>query len=466
MTTAGNAIPTAAGARPLLGHLLPLLRDPLGFLASLPEQGDVVQVRIGPTSVVILCDPQLMHDVLRNDRVFDKGGQMFDRYRESLGDGLGTCPHSRHRRQRRLVQPAFHPDRMPGYTEIIATQTATQVSAWREGQVLDVMAETTALAARNVAAALFSDALTPAARAQIAQDLATIMAGIFRRMMTPPPLDRLPTPNTRRYFQACARLRRTIDDALAQRQATGTDHGDLLSMLLTARDDDGRGLSDAEISDQAVTFLMGGAETVGCTLSWALHMLTQHPGLEQRLHQEVDTVLAGRRAGYTDLPRLELTRRLVDETLRRYPPAWIVTRKVTTDTEISGHHVSAGTTLIYSPYLIHQRPDLYPAADHFDPDRWAPERPQPPRHGFIPFGTGARKCIGEQFGLIETTLALATITSRWQLRPIPDGARVRPKLVATLIPRELRLKTTIRTPAHPSAAQAADIPPRESDDQP
>ncbi|MFD7030220.1 cytochrome P450 [Streptomyces sp. NPDC059917] len=447
MTTAGNPIPTAAGARPLVGHLPPLIRDPLGFLASLPKQGDVLQVRVGPTSVVVLCDPHLMHEVLRNDRIFDKGGQMFDRYRESLGDGLGTCPHSRHRRQRRLVQPAFHPDRMPGYTEIIATQTATQVSAWREGQILDVMAETTALAARNVAAALFSDALTPTARTQIAQDLATIMAGIFRRMLTPPLLDRLPTPGTRRYFQACTRLRRTIDDTLAQRRATttGSDHGDLLSMLLAARDDDGRGLTDAEISDQAVTFLMGGAETVGCTLSWALHTLTASPDLEQRLHQEVDTVLDGRRPEHADLAKLELTRQVVDETLRRYPPAWIVTRKVTTDTAISGHPVSAGTTVVYSPYLIHQRPDLHPLPGHFDADRWTPERAQPPRHGFIPFGTGPRKCIGEQFGLIEATLALATIASHWRLTPPPGTDRVRPKLVATLIPRGLRLKATART---------------------
>ncbi|MBB5960714.1 pentalenene oxygenase [Saccharothrix tamanrassetensis] len=446
MTTV-DTMPTAAGARPLVGHLVPLLRDPLGFLASLPEQGGVVRVRVGPTSIVILCDPQLLHDVLRNDRVFDKGGQLFDRYRESLGDGLGTCPHSRHRRQRRLVQPAFHADRLPGYAEIIAEQSTAAVSAWREGQVLDVMAEMTALAARNVAAALFSDALTATARSWIAEDLATIMAGIFRRMLTPPLLDRLPTPGTRRYLHACTRLRRTINDALAARSTGGTDHGDLLSMLLAVRDSDGRGLSDAEISDQAVTFLMGGAETVGCTLSWALHMLTGHPDLEDRLHQEVDTVLAGRRAGFADLPRLHLTRRVITETLRHYPPAWLVTRRVTTDAEIDGHRVRAGTTVCYSPYLVHHRPDSYPVPDHYDPDRWAPERSQPPRQAFIPFGTGARKCIGEQFGLIETTLALATITSRWHLRPIPGGDRVRPKLVATLIPRGLRLRATARTPA-------------------
>ncbi|MFD5419119.1 cytochrome P450 [Streptomyces sp. NPDC127069] len=461
MTTAGTPIPTAAGARPVLGHLLPLLRDPLGFLTSLPPQGDAVRVRIGPTDVVVLCDPQLMHEVLRNDRVFDKGGQLFDRYRESLGDGLGTCPHSRHRRQRRLVQPAFHPDRMPGYTEIIAVQTATQVGAWREGQVLDVMAETTALAARNVAAALFSDALSPTARTRIAQDLATIMAGIFRRMLTPPPLDRLPTPATRRYFQACTRLRHTIDEALAQRRTTDTDHGDLLSMLLSARDTDGRGLTDAEISDQAVTFLMGGAETVGCTLSRALHTLTQDPGLERRLHHEVDTVLAGRRPTHADLPKLALTRQVVDETLRHYPPAWMVTRTVTADTEISGHPVQTGTTVIYSPYLIHHRPDLHPDPGHYDPDRWAPERPQPPRQAFVPFGTGARKCIGEQFGLIEATLALATITSHWHLRPLPGAGRVRPKLVATLIPRGLRLQATARTAPRP--APTTDTPPRADD---
>ncbi|MFF4012719.1 cytochrome P450 [Streptomyces sp. NPDC001717] len=444
-----SPIPTAAGGLPLLGHLVPLLRDPFGFLIRLPEQGDLVRVRLGPLQALVVCDPALVSQVLRDDRTFDKGGPVFDRSREFFGNGLATCPYGDHRRQRRLLQPAFHPARLPGYAQAATDRAAETAGAWQDGQVLDVLAVMQELTARITVDTLFSTTVAPEVLTQAVNDLNTVVGGLSVRMAIPPGLDRLPAPGNRRYQQARARLPRTLRRLVTERRAAGTDHGDLLSMLLTTRDADSgpaeQMLSDAEIIDQILTFFVGGTDTAASTLAWALHLLGQHPGIEARLHAEVDAVLDGRPAGHADLPRLELTGRIVTETLRLWPPAWVVTRTCMTDTRLGGHQIRAGATVAYSPYLLHHRGDLYPDPDRFDPDRWAPENPQPPRReAYIPFGGGARKCIGDRFGINASVLALATIAGRWRFQPLP-GMRVRPALGVFVNPHGLRMRATART---------------------
>ncbi|MFD7491118.1 cytochrome P450 [Streptomyces sp. NPDC059832] len=245
---------------------------------------------------------------------------------------------------------------------------------------------------------------------------------------------------------AHTRLRHTCDLLIAERRADGTDHGDLLSALVAARDleDGGRGMTDAEISDTILTVFLAGTETTASTLAWALDLLARHPEIEQRLHTEVDTVLRGNPASHADLPRLELTERIITETLRLYPSAWFLTRTVTHDTHLGGHPLPAGTSVAYSPYLIHHRPDLHTDPETFDPDRWDPQRPQAPRNAFIPFATGARKCIGNTFAMTEATLALATITARWSLKHLPGQPPVRPVLGASFGPGRLRMHATPR----------------------
>ncbi|WP_229914149.1 cytochrome P450 [Streptomyces capitiformicae] len=444
-----SPIPTAAGRQPLLGHLLPLLRDPLRFLARLPERGDLVRVRLGPLQALVVCDPGLTSHVLRDERTFDKGGPLSDRLREVTGNGLATCPHAEHRRQRRLIQPAFHPARFPGYAQAITARAAETTESWQDGQVLDVVAEMQGLTARITVDTLFSTTTSPDLLTQTLGDVNAILNAMPVRMMTPPPLDRLPTRSNRRYHRAQARLTRTLFRLVTERRATGTDHGDLLSMLLTARDTDSgpaeEMLSDAEIIDQVVTFFLGGADTSAAALAWALHLLGQHPEIEARLHAEADAVLGGRPATHADLPRLELAGRILTETLRLWPPGWVVTRTCTTDTQLGPHAVSAGTSIVYSPYLLHRRADLFPDPDRFDPDRWTPENPHPPRReAFIPFGVGARKCIGDRFSTTMTVLALATIAARWQLRHLP-GARVRPARGIALNPSGLRMHAISRS---------------------
>ncbi|MGW0569548.1 cytochrome P450 [Streptomyces tauricus] len=468
----------APGALPLLGHLPRLLRDPLAFLRTLPERGDLVWVRVGPWKAIVVCDPDLVHQVLLDDKTFDRGGLFYDRAREVVGNGLGTCPHDDHRRQRRLVQPAFHSSRLPGYAKAMTDTIVSVTGAWRDGQELDVHTETITLTGRVVAACLFGSALTPAATDRVLADLAATRAGITRRALMPPPLDRLPTRGNRRYHRARNRLRHTLDQVIADRRATGTDHGDLLSILLATHSPangdapTGSALSDAELSDQVVTFFPAGMETGASALAFALYLMASHPRLAEQLHAEVDTVLAGRTtADFEDLPRLELTGRFLTETLRLYPPVWIVTRTAVTSTQLGGHPVPAGTTVVHSPYLLHHRPDLFANPEAFDPERWnRPQTPRLPRGAFLPFGSGARKCVAETFALTEVTLALATIAARWQLHLVP-GHRLHPTPTAALTPRGLRLRVTARSqpPAvaapepsrDPHASQAAGHDARE-----
>ncbi|MCC2275493.1 cytochrome P450 [Streptomyces sp. ET3-23] len=451
-------IADAPGRWPVLGHAPRLLRAPLAFLTSLPAHGDLVRVRIGPATAVLVCDPELTYQVLHDDRTFDKGGPIYDHVRKAMGNGLVSCTRGQHRRQRRLCQPAFHPNRIPGYADVMAAQAAAVAGSWRDGDILDVNAEMFQISIRTVMTTLFADALPPTVLRHALDDVSSIFDGVFRQMLTPPPLDRLPTPANRRYHHARIRMRATLARAIADRRANDADHGDLLSAMLAApsREDGDDRLTDVEIADQAVTFFIGGSETVAATLSWALYLLAQHPDVADRLRAEADTVLQGRPAAHADLPSLELARRIVTETLRLWPPAWLLTRMVTSDTELGGQPLPAGTVVAYSPYLIHRRPDLYIDPDRFDPGRWE-GRQQPPREAFIPFGGGARKCIGDTFAFTEATLALATITARWSLHLLP-GQHFRPAVGATVTPRGLRMRAV----AKPQSALPGMPQPRVS----
>jgi pentalenene oxygenase len=443
-----KAVPMAPGALPLLGHLVALLRDPRGVLESLPAHGDVVGLRVGPMTTVVVCDPSLLDQVLRNDRVFDKGGLIYDQARGLLRNGLVTCLHAAHRRQRRLVQPAFHASRFDGYTRTMSAEAVAVTESWHEGQVLDVLAETRALMARITTETMFSRALPPAVLRQAVDDVIVLVSSVFRQMLVPAPLDRLPTRGNRRFRRAYAGLQRTLETVIAKRRADGTDHGDLLAAVLSARDTaaDGGGLSDTEIMDQVMTFFSAGTETTGTSLAWALHLVAQHPDIERRLHDEVDAVLAGRAPTQADLPRLEVTRRVFLEATRLWPPIWLLTRVTAVDTELGGFDVPAGATVLFSPYMIHRRPDLYPEPDRFEPDRWAYGR-EPARNAFVAFGGGARKCIGERFGIAEAVLALATIASRWRLESVPGPLVRAASRNGILYPRRLRMRVVARTSA-------------------
>jgi cytochrome P450 len=438
---------SAPGALPLVGHVLTLARKPLDFLTTLPAHGDLVRIKLGPRPAYVVCHPDLAHQILINDRTFDKGGPTFDTVRQVIGTGLATCGHRDHRRQRRLVQPAFHRDRIPGYARVMTEQITAATQPWHDGQVLDVLAVMNALAMAVTTRTLFTTQIDESTHIEIQQcatDFSTVLA---RRVIMPLELlDKIPTPGNRRFDRAQNLLRHHTGQLITNYRRAGIDHEDLLSMLLAARDDDGQGLADSEIHDQVFTFLLGGSETTSAVLSWAWHLLGCHPDIQARLHTEVDTVLNGRIADYHDIPKLELTGRIITETLRLYPPAWMVTRLTTTDTELAGQHLPAGTIVVFSPYVLHHRADIYPDPDRFDPDRWQDNTTHPlPRGEFTPFGGGARKCIGDVFAMTQATLALASIATRWQLDPLPR-TRIHPARGFILAPHSLRMRLRQRRP--------------------
>ncbi|MCP2317992.1 pentalenene oxygenase [Nocardia amikacinitolerans] len=445
MTELSREIPTAPGARPLIGHLVPFLKQPFTFLAQLPEHGDLVKIRLGPKVAVVICDPGLARKVLVDDRTFDKGGLFLEREREWLGESVATCTHSTHRHKRRLAQPAFHPKRLADYAHTMTSQIASVVDGWRSGQVLDVCPEMFTITSRVFGAAMFSSTLPAGVLHQVISDLTTTFDGTFQRTLLPDAISRVPIPGTRRYNHANRRLRTTMNDIIAERRASGIDNGDLLSALLTVhdRESDARGTIDDDVSDAVVTFFVAGTETTSSALAWVLYLLAKHPEVEAQLHAEIDSVLAGRQPDYSDMERLRVATRIVTETLRLYPPAWFFTRIVTAGVRLEPYELPVGSTVALSPYLIHRRADLYDRPDRFDPDRWLPERAAASPGAFLPFGGGARKCIGEAFGMTEVVLALVTIASRWRLQTVA-GSRVRPPLSVSLVPGGLHLRVLDR----------------------
>ncbi|MBC2900539.1 cytochrome P450 [Streptomyces cupreus] len=423
----------APGGLPLLGHALPLRRRPLEFLAALPAQGDLVEVRLGPRRMYLACHPDLVQQVLRDSRTFDKGGPMFDKVRLLTGNGLATSCWAEHRRQRRLVQPAFHQERMAGYAAVMDHEITSMLDSWQEGRVLDVHAAMQALTARVIVRTLFSTRIEDWAVDEIQRCLPVITRGFFTRMVAPLGLmEKLPTRRNREFDRALERMRNVIDQTVSS-HPTGTDHGDLLSSLLGAEDEEtGERLAGHEIHDQVMTLLMGAIETTSNTLAWTYHLLGENPETEARLHREIDSVLPGRRPGFDDLPHLGYTQRVVTEALRLYPPTWLLTRSTTCEAELAGLRLAPGTTVALSFYALGHNPALFSDPERFDPDRWLPERAKTvPRGAWNSFGGGSRKCIGDRFATIETTLVLAAVASGWRLKPHP-GPSIRPEPKASL----------------------------------
>lgn len=412
---------------PLVGHALELLRRPLEFVTSL--EGDLAEIRLGPQRAFLVRSPELLQQVLRDTRTFDKGGRVIDKVRTLMRDGLATCSYADHKRQRRMVQPAFHHSRLERYAAIMSGEIRT----WRPGPVVDVNAEIQTIAARITGRTLFSSDLGLEVVAEVQRSLDVVNRGIYRRSVAPFGLvEKLPLRRNREFRAAQRGLRDVIDGIIGAYRRSSVDHGDVLSMLLTPE------VSDAEVHDQVMTLLIAGVDTVANLLVWLIYELARNPLVEQKLHGEVDTVLGSRVAAFEDLPALEYTSAVVREGLRLHPPVWLGTRVVTADTVLGGQSMRAGTTILYSPYALHRDPSLFSAPLEFDPSR-----PKPPVSSMIAFGGGARKCIGDTYALTEAVLVLATLAARWEFRPLSD-APVRPVTQVTLSTGPLPMHATPR----------------------
>ncbi len=430
--------PTGPKASFIWGHLPEFGRDPLRFLERCArDYGDFVPLRFVNKPVCLLNTPEHIEYVLTtHNRNFRKTlGYRTPFMRRLFGQGLLTSEGEFWVRQRRLAQPAFHRDRIATYAGIIVEFAERRMAAWQAGETRDIHRDLMRLTTEVVTKTLFN-ADVP----REIDDLGNASAVVMERFTTQWSGWRilasvLPTPGAWRFERVMRRLDEFIYRLLRERRAGGKDAGDLLSMLLLARDEAGNGMSDRQLRDELTTLMVAGLDTTALALSWAFYLLSQHPAAESELFAEVQSVLNGRPPCFADLPQLVFTERVVKESLRLYPPAWLIGREAVQDCDLDGHRIRAGTSLIISPWLKHRDPRCFESPETFQPGRWHEEAVKhQPKFAYFPFGGGPRICIGSSFAMMEAVLVLATVTRKFRLTSAP-GYSVAPWPSITLQPR-------------------------------
>jgi cytochrome P450 len=430
----------------LLGlTFLAFRRDPLNFLLNAArEHGDIVYFKMGPQHVYFLNHPDLIKDVLvTNHQNFIKG-RALQRSKRLLGEGLLTSEHEFHRRQRRLAQPAFHRQRIATYGRIMTDYAEQTSGRWHDGETLDMSQEMMRLTLSIVGKTLF-DADVESEAEEIGDAMTQVME-LFNAMLLPfaELLEKLPLPQKRRFQQAKDRLDATIYRMINQRRASGKDHGDLLSMLMMAQDEEGDGgtMTDEQVRDEALTIFLAGHETTANALTWTWYLLSQHPAVEAKLHDELDTVLEqGRVPTFDDVPRLRYTEMVFAEAMRLYPPAWAIGRLALKDYAVRDYVVPARSLVLMSQYVTHHDARYFAEPTRFDPERWTQEsRDSRPAFSYFPFGGGPRRCIGEGFAWMEGILLVAALARKWRMQLVADHP-VKLYPVITLRPRHgMRMK--------------------------
>jgi cytochrome P450 len=434
----------------LLGNLLDVQRDALGLIdAATRDHGPVARLRFASQVIYLMTSPDAARHVLQENHFnYSKDVPTFAFLRRVLGNGLFTSDGKFWLRQRRLAQPAFHRHRVAAFADTMSDEATTVAERWQalagSGRPIDVAPEMMRLTLNVVTRALFT-----AERAEdvsaIAESITTLVEDItvrFNHPFYPPP--GLPTPRNRRFRHALRTLDRVVYGIIAERRRQRADTGDLLGLLLEARDEEsGEGMTDKQLRDEVATFYLAGHETTAVALTWVWYLLSTHPDVASRLHAELDDVLNGRVPSLGDLPSLPYTLMVIEEAMRLYPPVWITSRKAIADDVIGGYRVPANAIVAVSPYAVHHSRQLWDDPDRFDPERFASERVKDrPPFAYFPFGGGPRQCIGMGFALMEAQLILATLAQRFVLDLVP-GTKVVPLALATLRPAH-GLPMTIR----------------------
>ncbi|GGV56708.1 cytochrome P450 [Streptomyces spectabilis] len=432
-------VPTVPGALPVIGHLGPLAYHPLEFLLAARRHGDIAKIHWGRLPVYLVSSAPLIHHMLLDkDDAYNRSGVLLDRLEDVTGPGLVAAHGKEHRRQKSLLNPAFHTNRLNTLTGLMREECDRVITAWKPGQVIDPEQEMFTIATLAASRYIFG--------APVGKDFAHAFRPLLSHMFTevalrarmPLKLENIPAI-TRRF----ANSRHRTDDLIGSevRAFLKDPHRTrcVLSYMLqhNPRPDTG------ELIAQAATVLIGGTETAASTLAWLWHELAHHPAAEQRLHHEIDTVLGDTPIAADHFPQLPYTQLLIHETLRLHHPTWVNFRQTHAITELGTTTLPAGTTLAYSLPALYRDPTLYPKPRHFDPTRWESDQPQP-QPPFFPFSAGSYKCIGHNYAQILLRTLITTIGFRWTLRHTPGHAVVKEKARLTVHPSKLRMTVTPR----------------------
>jgi cytochrome P450 len=388
------------------------------------RHGDIAFFRLGSEHCYFVNHPTYIKDVLvTHQRNFTKSRGL-ERAKKLLGDGLLTAEGQTHLRHRRLLQPAFHRERIAGYAQVMIDYAERMTGRWQPGATLDLSKEMMRLTLSIAGKTLFdSDVESQADEVGVA--VTEVLESFWLNLLPGADLlERLPIPRLRRAHESRLRLDALIYQMIAERKHRGSDRGDMLSMLIAAQDEQTAPLTDEEVRDEAITILLAGHETTANALTWTLYLLSQNAAAAAALEDEMQRVLGGRAPTPRDYPQLVYTRKVVTEAMRLFPPAWVIGRRAIEAYAVGGYEVPARGIVFMSPYVLHRDPRFYADPDSFAPARWTAEFESTlPKFAYFPFGGGARQCIGEQFAWMEAVLVLASIVRQWRLELDP-GQRI------------------------------------------
>lgn len=417
---------------PLIGNLLEFRRDRLAFQMRVADAG-ITRTRVAWRTVYIVTDHELAHEVLvAKDDAFIKGPGLAVVAKPLLGEGLLTAEKDFHRRSRKLLAPAFTPRRMAGYAAVMADRAVAHAAQVRPGQMIDIAERMMSTTLDIVGRTLFDADLAGDARA-VGDALTVAMEYVLASVLSAVPLG-WPTPRRKRGMAAIAQLDEIVLRIVGERRAAGGDRGDVLSIILAARDDDGTGFTDRHVRDEIMTLMLAGHETTANLLAWVWYVLATEPAARARLDAELAEVLGGRPPTYDDLPRLPVTLAILEEALRLYPPAHTIARQADRDVEIGGVPIPKGAIVTVSVVAMQRRAAYWDAPLAFRLERFLGGDRKARRLGYLPFGAGPRVCIGNHFALVEAQLILAAWAQRFHFR-LAQPAPVALEPLMTLRPK-------------------------------
>ena len=423
---------------PLVGHVPAFLRDKLGFLSRCAAQyGEVVKLNIGEPTFLLNNPDDIRHVLVTNPDNFDKTPRMIrGKARQLSGEGLLTSSGADHLRQRRMLQPVFYRKTIESFAKMMTETTSQFLANWVSGAQINMSSEMMELAQRIIIRSVFGSDFLDAGR-QLAAAITTRRQYLEQVFFSWLPFPKhVPTRVRLAYSKAMRLIDNTIYDAISARRKKPDQGNDLLSLLLQARYEDGTGMTDKQVHEEAVILLVTGYETIGEALSWTWYLLAQHPDIASKLTAEVDSVLGDSVPRSEDLPKLGYVGMVLAESMRLYPPTWIFVRMARHEDRLpSGVIIPAGSKLYLCQYVMHRNPRYFPDPDRFDPERFnEPLKKSRPQFSYFPFGGGPRLCIGEAFAKMEGVLVLAMIAQRFTLQLIP-GQTIVPEPRMTLRPK-------------------------------
>lgn len=427
---------------PLLGSIPAVKRDRIRFLMDVTrEYGDIVRFQMGPKIFHIVNHPDHIKHVLQANHQNYYKGIGLSHAKSLLGAGLLTSEDEVWLHQRRLIQPVFHHQQIQRFATVMADATMEMLRRWTSyavnGNTLDISDEMTRLTLVILGKTLLSTDISGDADA-IGTALTVALKQAICRMTAPVNLPEiLPTPGNLRFHKALRTLDKFVYKLIEDRRTGKRGREDLLTMLLFVRDDQaGNGMNDQQLRDEVMTILLAGHETTAVALSWTWYLLSKNLTVQRQVQDELSTVLNGRIPTIQDFPLLKYTKMVIEESMRLYPPVWLIPRKAIEDDEIGGYHITAGSGVLVSPYAIHRHPAFWENAEEFNPERFRDKGATSQRsYVYFPFGAGPRHCIGSNFAMMEMQLVLSIVAQKYHLRLANnDSIEIEPLL--TLRPRD------------------------------